>query len=111
MKVIYNKYFPFKPFYAINMLCIVFVRKDVGYLSQYDINHEAIHSAQMKELLFLLFYFLYVAEWIWGLFKYRDTLKAYMNISFEREAYHNQSNLYYLQQRPMWSSFKYLKEE
>lgn len=107
MKIIYNKYFPQKPFYAINIFCIVFVRKGGGKLSARDINHEAIHSAQMKELLFIPFYTIYLLEWFWGLLKYRDALKSYRNISFEREAYANETNLNYLSNRSLWASFYY----
>lgn len=110
MKIIYNKYFPPKPFRAINLFCLVFVRKDGDTLSPQDMNHEAIHSTQMKELLFIPFYLLYLSEWLWGLFKYRNTIDSYLNISFEREAYHNQSNPKYLQERTRWSSFGYMKK-
>lgn len=109
MKIIYNKYFPPKPFRAINLFCLVFARKDGSRLSPQDINHEAIHSMQMKELLFVPFYLLYLSEWLWGLFKYRNTIESYLNISFEREAYHNESKLEYLQGRTRWSSFSYMK--
>lgn len=110
MKIIYNKHFPPKPFYAINILCMVFVRKDCGELTAHDINHEAIHSRQMKELLFLPFYLIYVTEWLWGLIRYRDAIKSYLNISFEREAYDNESDLTYLSKRAFWANFKYIRK-
>lgn len=91
------------------MFSVIFVREDGGKLSVYDINHEAIHSAQMKELLFLPFYAIYIIEWLWGLLKYRNATKSYRNISFEREAYENDTDLDYLPNRTLWSSFKYFR--
>ncbi len=58
------------------------------------LNHEAIHTAQMKESLYVFFYVLYVVEWLVNLFMYGK--KAYSNISFEREAYTFQYDLKYL---------------
>lgn len=49
------------------------------------LNHEAIHTEQMKELLYVGFYLWYVVEWLVKLFIYGKD--AYRNISFEREAY------------------------
>lgn len=47
------------------------------------INHESIHSKQMKELLWIFFYFLYVFEFIVHLVKLKDWHKAYKNISLK----------------------------
>ena len=41
---------------------------------------------------------------------YRDTKLAYKNISFEREAYQNQYNLDYLNNRKHYSWFSYIKK-
>ena len=49
MKVIYNSLIPFKGFSAINLFGIVFARKEYKELSRRTLNHEAIHTAQMKE--------------------------------------------------------------
>jgi hypothetical protein len=73
------------------------------------INHEKIHLRQQLELLILPFYFLYLAEWIMLFIKYRNIHKAYMHISFEKEAYINESDLNYLKNRPFWNFLKYLK--
>lgn len=81
MKVIYNKIIPFKGYKCINLFGILFVRKGCT-MSESDYNHEAIHTKQMKELLYVPFYILYLLEWL-----YRLTQKgnAYRNISFEKE--------------------------
>lgn len=72
------------------------------------INHERIHLKQQLELLIIPFYLFYLAEWLvrslWCLSFYR----GYQNISFEREAYANEDNLNYPQQRRPFSFIKYL---
>lgn len=83
MKVIYNKIIPLKGYKCINLFGVLFVRKGCT-MRESDYNHEAIHTKQMKELLYVPFYILYLLEWF-----YRLTQKgnAYRNISFEKEAY------------------------
>lgn len=107
MKIIRNNIIPFKGFKAINLFGVLFVRKN-AFISDITINHEEIHTAQMKELLYVFFYLWYVIEWIIRCIKYMDTHEAYRNISLEREAYGNQSNLMYLCNRKMFSFLKYL---
>ena len=53
MKIIYNDIIPFKGYKAINLFGIVFARKSARPLSDKNKNHEAIHTAQMKELLYV----------------------------------------------------------
>ena len=108
MQVIYNKYLPIKGYAAINLFGLVFARKEFKPLSRITENHERIHTAQMKELLYLFFYLWYVIEWVIRLIQYRDSKVAYLNISFEREAYRNQNNLGYLKARKKYRNLKYL---
>ena len=108
MKVIYNKYIPFKGYIAINLFGLVFARKEFKSISRVTENHEATHTAQMKELLFVFFYLWYGIEWLVRLFQYQDRKVAYLNISFERESYQNQNNLGYLRSRKKYRNFKYL---
>lgn len=106
MKIIYNNIIPFKGYLAINLFGILFVREDYEHtLSSVDINHERIHTAQMKELLYIFFYIWYFIEWLILLLKYKDTSKAYKNIRFEKEAYANEEDLSYLYHR---KKFNYL---
>lgn len=107
MKIIRNKYIPFKGFKAINLFGILFVKGNAK-LSEKDINHEKIHSAQSRELLFVFFYLLYVIEWIIRLVQFKNRCMAYRNISFEREAYHNQEDAHYLRSRKFFSFLKYM---
>lgn len=107
MKIIRNNILPIKPFTAINLFGILFVRgeNEIGDIIR---NHESIHTVQMKEMLYIPFYLFYVAEWFVKLIIYLNALKAYRNISFEREAYSNQTNPNYIKSRSMYSWVKYL---
>lgn len=107
MKVIENKYLPPKGFSAIEIFGVIFVRRG-KQLNKLTINHELIHTAQMKEMLYVLFYLWYGIEWLIRLVQYRDRMKAYYNISFEREAYANQYNLDFLESRRSWNWLYYL---
>lgn len=88
-----------------------FWTRDPSWIDKYVINHERIHTAQMRELLFLPFYIIYVAEWLIRLVQYRKLYAAYMNISFEREAYTNGNNLFYLPKRRRFAWMHYLKRK
>lgn len=71
------------------------------------INHETIHIKQQQELLVLPFYLIYVLEWLIKIPLYGfSPTKAYRNISFEREAYDNETNLSYLSRRRMFAWIK-----
>jgi hypothetical protein len=106
MKVIYNNIIPFKGFDATNLFGVVFARNEYKDLDKIVLNHEAIHTAQMKELLYIPFYILYGIEYLINLIKYRDGDKAYKNISFEREAYRNERQLDYLKGRRHFSQYR-----
>lgn len=101
MKIIINNILP--PKGCINLFGVLFCRSAMNNI---DINHEKIHIAQMKEMLYIFFYIWYVIEYLIRLIIYRDTWMAYKNISFEREAYYNQSDLSYLNDRKHYSWFK-----
>lgn len=120
MKIIRNSIIPCKGFAVINLFGVVFVRKKIR--PQHDItlrnwdkmlNHELIHTAQMKELLYLPFYLLYGIEWLIRLAMYKNTRKAYRNISFEREAYNMQNNFHYIidKERKPYAFLKYIKRK
>lgn len=73
------------------------------------INHEKIHIRQQLELLVLPFYILYVGNYLANLWVYRNRYLAYKNISFEKEAYENEWNTSYLEERKWGSFWKYWK--
>ena len=61
-KVIHIRRFPFMGgFYAINLFGIIFT---VQELNAVELNHERIHTAQQRELLYIGFYLWYVLEWL-----------------------------------------------
>lgn len=70
------------------------------------INHETIHFNQQKELGALKFYYLYLSE-NYKLKKIYGKGNAYRKISFENEAFTNQRNLKYLDNRPKnaWENY------
>ncbi len=127
MKIIRNKYIPFKGFRAINLFGVLFVRGNAR-INERTIRHEAIHTAQIAEvmiasvpfalllwlftnvwlglLLFIASYYLwYVIEWLIRLPKGN----AYRNISFEKEAYANQDDLSYLKSRKRFDFVRFIK--
>ena len=108
MKVIINNILPLKGFKCINLFGILFCRR---ILNKIDINHETIHTKQGQELLWIGFYLWYIIEYLIRLIMYRDTKLAYKNISFEREAYQNQSNLDYLSNRKHYNWLSKLTNE
>jgi len=108
MIIIYNPILPGKGFEAINIFGIIFIRKEVQATPQL-LRHEKIHTAQIKELLFIFFYLFYFLEWLFKLFKYGR--KAYYNISFEREAYQHDDDINYLSKRKHFSFLYYLRKK
>ena len=105
MKIVRTSILPFRGFSAINLLGVLFVHPGV-YLSQELMNHERIHTAQQREMLFVFFYIAYLIEWLVRL-PMRGS--AYGNISFEREAYDNQRNPDYLKTRRPFAWRRYMK--
>ena len=72
------------------------------------INHEKIHLRQQLELLVIGFYLWYFIEFLLRIIKFKNWYRAYLNISFEREAYKNENDLNYLKSRSFWSFFKFI---
>lgn len=110
--MITSRFIPFAGFTAINLFGLIFVRKGKMLTSE-DLCHERIHTRQMCELLFIPFYLFYLIEWVVRLFQTHDRLRAYHQISFEREAYTHQSDPNYLHHRRAyaWRHFLRLRKE
>lgn len=109
MKVIENNIIPLPGFLAMNLFGIVFVRREKwntlsGLQQDFILQHEAIHTAQMRELAFVGFYLIYFLEWIYRLLFHTKT--AYRGISFEREAYSQEHNYFYLYQRKPFAQWR-----
>ena len=108
MKIVQNKFSNLilaRGYSAVTLWPFIFIRTGIT-LSPRLIRHEQIHGRQQCEMLIIPFYIWYLVEWFirlpWG--------NAYRNISFEREAYRNQLNPHYLDQRPCWAWTKYLRK-
>ena len=118
MKVIYNKFIPFKGFYAITIIKWIFVKDEYKYLdgsSIYNkmINHESIHEQQILDFTpeafpswlrytigSICFYTLYILEWLLKLIPCLITKKnAYRSLCAEQEAYKNERNFDYINKR------------
>lgn len=85
-----------------------FWTRDPSWIDKYVINHERIHTAQQRELLFVSFYILYLIELCIRRLQYSSWKEAYYNISFEREAYTYGRDLAYLRKRPYYSWIRFL---
>ena len=118
MKVIYNKFIPFKGFYAITIIKWIFVREEYKYLdglSVYNkmINHESIHEQQILDFtpkIFpkwlrytigsICFYLLYGLEWLFKLIPCLIKNKsAYRSLCAEKEAFKNEADSNYINKR------------
>lgn len=103
MKIVYNRFIPFKGFGAINLFGVIFARKECKVTPR-TINHEKIHTAQMRELGYICFYVLYFLEWLVRLVVATKT--AYRGISFEVEAYEHQYDYKYLESRKPYAMWR-----
>ena len=80
----------------------------VGTANAYTLNHERLHHRQQLEMLVIGFYLWYLVEYLVRLIQHKNHNKAYMAISFEKEAYAMAGNLNYLKYRKFLASLKYL---
>ena len=112
MTVIYNRLLPVRGFTAINLFGIVFARRECSPLSETTLRHEAIHTRQMRETGFVGFYLIYIAEWLYQLWRLRSAQLAYYAVRFEREAYAHQEEAAYpvYRRRFAWRSINRFKE-
>ncbi len=106
--ILISKHIVPKGFVGLTLFPFIFLkRKDLKHNAEL-INHEKIHLKQQQELLIIFFYLFYGLEWSIKLIKYKNGFLAYKNLSFEREAYMNENNLYYLEKRKFWTFLNYL---
>jgi len=110
MIVIVCKYLIPKGYRGLTLFPFVFLLNKKDKANDSLINHEKIHLRQQLELLIVPFYIWYVMEFFYLLCHHKDTKKAYLNISFEKEAYCNEKDFNYLQKRPFWKFITYLKK-
>ena len=128
-----NNIIPFKGYIALTAWPFIFVRKDISYkFDNIAENHENIHGRQQLEFLpvaallmaviilvsGISWWFMLVSPVIWFLWygieylirdlAYGSEREAYRNISFEQEAYMNEEDMHYLENRRMFAWVKYI---
>jgi hypothetical protein len=108
MIVLVFKYLTPKGFRGLTLYPFVLLKYKSDKENVVLLHHERIHIRQQIELLVIPFFVWYIMEFFVRLIQYKDRNLAYRNISFEREAYQNEKNLYYLKQRSFWSFINYL---
>lgn len=108
MFFVVNKYLIPKGFRGLTAYPFVFLKYRIDKENPVFMNHERIHLKQQLELLILPFFIWYFLEYLFLLLQYNNKNHAYRNISFEREAYTNESNMDYLKKRRIFSFWKYL---
>ncbi len=119
-KLLVSKIFPFKGYTAMSLFGFIFWRNerrsmlvDPRYNDYVEvvINHEKIHTEQIKDfglpffffkplqILFgsVFFYLIYVLNWLINLIICPN--KAYMDICFEKEAYAHEKDFDYIKNR------------
>ena len=115
LKLLYSSIIPFNGYYAITLFDCLIRRKKYKNtpVKQSVYNHESIHATQVRDFYigfcgYIIFYILYLLEWLlklpFGLFG----CKVYRSISFEQEAYNFESAIEYLKVRKRFSWMKYI---
>lgn len=94
-----------RPYWTLNLFG-VFLNRDPKTVEPEIVNHELIHTAQMRELLWIPFYIIYGLEWLWHFLCTLNVGKAYRRVSFECEAYDNDGNPDYLKDRRHYAQWK-----
>lgn len=94
---------PFLPATGMALFPFILVKRPEIKQHTLILNHEYIHLRQQLELLVLPFYVLYLGNYLINLVRYKNHRQAYLNIVFEREAYHKDADLAYLAKRKFWS--------
>lgn len=104
---VYNKIIPFGDYSTINIFSILFTKDKT--LDIYNINHESIHTEQMKEMGFIFYYLWYCIEYVLIRLFHKKQGDAYHDVSFEEEAYNNAKDMNYLKYRKRYAWIKYIK--
>lgn len=105
----WTRFFSFGHARAITLFPFVFIRSHNDRLDPLLVNHERIHLQQAIETLVIPFYLFYTVEFLIRFLQYRDFNRAYISISFEKEAYQNQGDLDYLTRRTFWAFTLFLR--
>lgn len=108
MYLIVSKHLVAKHYMGFAFWPFVFIKNNGLRFNKIFLNHEKIHLRQQLELLIIPFYICYILEFLIRYLYCRNVSQAYLDISFEKEAYSNELNTDYLKTRKIWSFLKYL---
>ncbi len=108
--ILISKYIVPKGYTGIAIFPFMIFKKKYLKENVFLINHEKIHLRQQMELLVIPFFVIYLIEFLIRFYKYRNWNLAYVNISFEREAYINEKDLDYLKSRPLFSFLNFIRK-
>lgn len=124
MKIFLTKNFPPAPYAAINLCGLLFAREKyarriAGTAEEGKfLRHEYTHTLQYREMLYLFFLLWYLIEYLvkyvicylksYRVYNHSTQRTAYRSISFEQEAYANQSNTQYNKQRKHYAWLRYV---
>lgn len=92
---------------GITLFPFILLKKKEFKNNKILINHERIHLRQQLELLIIFFYIWYLVEYIFWWIKLKNKYLAYKQISFEKEAYSQESDFNYLKNRKLWNFLNY----
>lgn len=95
---------PIQPF-AVSFGPFVFCKEE---FPEQTLRHETIHFHQQIELLFVFHWILYGLFHLKGLMKEENGAQAYRQNPFELEAYDNDADPNYLENRELYAWRKYL---
>ena len=95
------------PYSAMALWPFILVKKQEMQHDAVLINHERIHHRQQVEMGIVLFYLVYLINYLYNLAKYRAHYRAYREIIFEREAYAMEGDMSYLKSRGFFQFVKF----
>jgi hypothetical protein len=108
MFIIVTKYLIPKGFRGLTIFPFVFAKNQMDLENEFFINHERIHLRQQLEMLVIPFFLWYLIEFLLRIVQFRNFDVAYLNISFEKEAYTKEKNLDYLNKRRFWGFLEFI---
>ena len=86
------RFWPLKNYEAIVLYPFILFKNQLEMTSPNILRHELIHLDQMRRYTVLGFYICYLWQYLRGLLKFRNHKKAYLGITFEKEAYEKQAD-------------------
>ncbi|WGK65434.1 hypothetical protein [Croceiramulus getboli] len=108
MVLIVNRYLISGRFVGLTIYPFVILKEETLKTDQVFLNHESIHLRQQLEMGILPFFVWYSVEFIIRYLRTGNAYTAYRAISFEQEAYTEESNGAYLQERKFWAFLRFI---